>query len=70
MLNKEILNFLLNVERTVVIDIKIFDDDSVVFYLHATKGEQCRCGICDRKALQYDARRGTPLIEEHGHRTL
>ncbi len=40
-LNKKILNFLLNVKHTVVDDVKIFDDDSVVFYVHPTKVEQC-----------------------------
>ena len=46
MLMKKILNFLLNVKHTVIDDVKIFDDDSIVFYVHPTKGEQCRCGIC------------------------
>lgn len=50
MLNKKVLNLLLNVKHTVVDDAKIFDDNSVVFYVHPTKGEQCRCGICGRKA--------------------
>ena len=61
MLNKKVLNFLLNVKHTVVDDVKIFDDDSVVFYVHPTKGEQCRCGICGRKAHYYDAGRGARL---------
>ena len=61
MLNKKVLNFLINVKHTVVDDIKIFDDDSVVFYVHPTKGEQCRCGICGRKAPYYDAGRGLRL---------
>ena len=61
MLNKKVLNFLLNVKHTVVDDVKIFDDDSVVFYVHPTKGEQCRCGICGRKAPYYDAGRGARL---------
>ena len=61
MLNKRVLNFLLNVKHTVVDDVKIFDDDSVVFYVHPTKGEQCRCGICGRKATYYDAGRGYRL---------
>lgn len=42
-------------------DVKVFDDDSVVFYVHLTKGEQCRCGICGRKAPYYDAGRGLRL---------
>lgn len=61
MLNKKVLNFLLNVKHTVVDDVKVFDDDSVVFYAHPTKGEQCRCGICGRKAPYYDAGRGLRL---------
>lgn len=61
MLNKKVLNFLLNVKHTVVDDVKVFDDDSVVFYVHPTKGEQCRCGICGRKAPYYDAGRGYRL---------
>ena len=61
MLNKKVLNFLLNVKHTVVDDVKIFDDDSIVFYVHPTKGEQCRCGICGRKAPYYDAGRGFRL---------
>ena len=61
MLNKKVLNFLLNVKHTVVDDVKIFADDSVVFYVHPTKGEQCRCGICGRKAPYYDAGRGARL---------
>lgn len=37
---------------------KYFDDDSIIFYVHATKGHQCRCGICGRKSPYYDAGRG------------
>lgn len=37
MLNKKILNFLLNVKHTVIDDVKIFDDDSIVFYVHPAK---------------------------------
>lgn len=61
MLMKKILNFLLNVKHTVIDDVKIFDDDSIVFYVHPSKGEQCRCGICGRKAPYYDAGRGPRL---------
>lgn len=42
-------------------DVKIFDDDSVVFYAHPTKGEECRCGICGRKASYYNGGRGYRL---------
>ena len=45
MLNKKILNFLLDVKHTVIDDIKFFGNDSVVFYVHPAKREQCRCGI-------------------------
>lgn len=61
MLNKKILNYLLNVKYTVIDDVKIFDDDSIVFYVHPTKGQQCRCGICGRKVPYYDAGRGMRL---------
>lgn len=37
------------------------DEDSIVFYVHPTKGEQCRCGICGQKAPYYDAGRGYRL---------
>lgn len=34
MLNKKVLNFLLNVKHTVIDDVKIFDDDSMTLYRH------------------------------------
>ena len=61
MLNKKVLYFLLNVKHTVVDDVKIFDDDSVVFNVQPAKGEQCRCGICARKAPYYDSGRDPRL---------
>ncbi len=70
MLNKKILNFLLNVRHTVVDNVKIFDDDSIVFYVHPTKGEQCRCGICGRKAPYYDADKVVWVAPGHGKETL
>jgi len=62
MLNKRILNSILNVKYTVIDDVKTFDNDEcIVFYVHPTKGQQCRCGICGRKSPYYDAGRGLRL---------
>lgn len=61
MLNKKVLNFLPNVNHTLVDDAKMFDDNSVVFYVHPTKGEQCLYGICGRKVPYYDADKGLRL---------
>lgn len=61
MLKKKILNFVLNVKHTVIDDTKMFGDGSIVFYVHPAKGQQCRCGICGRKAPYYDAGRGYRL---------
>lgn len=55
MLTKRLLCQLLNVKNTVIDDCKHFEsDDSIVFYVHPTKGQQCRCGICGRKSPFYD----------------
>lgn len=61
MLNKKVINFLLNVKHIVIIDVKIFGDDSVVFYAYPTKGELCHCSICGRRAPYYDVDRGYRL---------
>ena len=61
MLNKKLLNYILNVKHTIIDDVKMFDDDSIVFYVHPSKGQQCRCGICGRKSPYYDAGRGYRL---------
>lgn len=41
MLNKKLLNDILNVKHTIIDDVKMFDDDSIVFYVHPSKGQQC-----------------------------
>ena len=61
MLNKNFLKHILNVKHTIIDDVKMFDDDSIVFYVHTSKGQQCRCGICGRKSPYYDAGRGYRL---------
>ena len=65
MLKKKILNYILNVNHTVVDEVKLFDDDSIVFYVHPTKGEICRCGKCGRKCKFFDAYKGTVIEPEH-----
>lgn len=62
MLNKKLLKYILNVKHTIIDDVKIFDDDSTVFYVHPSKSQQCRCGICGRKSPYYDADRRTTDI--------
>lgn len=65
MLNKKIIKKVLNVNHTVIDDVKYYEDmDSMVFYLHPTKGELCRCGICGKKATYFDAGRGTKAEPE------
>lgn len=61
MLNKKLLKNILNVKHTIIDNVKTFDDDSIVFYVHPTKGQQCRCGICGRKSPYFDAGRGYRL---------
>lgn len=58
MLNKMLLNTLLNVNHTIIDNVEYLDDDSIVFYVHPTKKYQCRCGLCGRKASFYDIGRG------------
>ena len=48
MLNKKLLKYILNVKHTIIDDVKMFDDDSIVFYVHPSKVQQCRCGIFGR----------------------
>ena len=59
MLTKKILKTVLNVKHTVVDDMKILSDGAVAIMVHPTKGAQCRCGKCGRKAPRYDNGRGT-----------
>ncbi len=54
MLNKKILKRLLNVKQTAIDGFDILPDKSIVIDVHPTKGAQCRCGICGRKARRYD----------------
>lgn len=55
MLTKRLICQLLNVKNTVIDDYQYFEsDESIVFYVHPTKGQQCRCGICGKKSPFYD----------------
>ena len=54
MLTKKILKLALNVKQTAIDGLDIFEDGSFVVDVHPTKGAQCRCGICGRKATRYD----------------
>uniref|UniRef100_UPI0005D24667 transposase family protein n=1 Tax=Oribacterium sp. NK2B42 TaxID=689781 RepID=UPI0005D24667 len=58
MLTKKILKAVLNVKHTAIDDMKILPDGSFAIMVHPTKGEQCRCGICGKKAPYYDKGRG------------
>jgi len=58
MLTKKILKTILNVKHTVIDDMKILPDGAIAIMVHPTKGEQCRCGCCGRKAPRYDRGRG------------
>ena len=59
MLTKKILKTVLNVKHTVIDDMKILPDGTIAIMVHPTKGAQCRCGKCGRKAPRYDNGRGT-----------
>lgn len=54
MLTKKLLKLLLNVKQTAIDGCDILPDNSFVIDVHPTKGAQCRCGICGRKAKRYD----------------
>ena len=58
MLNKKILKSILNVKHTAIDGMEILPDGSFAVMAHPTKGEQCRCGKCGRKAPYYDQGRG------------
>ena len=58
MLTKKILKIILNVKHTIIDDIRICPDGSIAIMVHPTKGEQCRCGKCGKKAVRYDKGRG------------
>ena len=51
----------LNVKHNIIDDVRIFGDDSIVFYVHPTKGQQCRCDICEYKVRYYNAGGGNCL---------
>ena len=55
MLTKTILKKALNVKHTSIDNVTFDPDDSIIVRVHPTKGEQCRCGKCGRKAPRYDA---------------
>ena len=58
MLTKKILKSILNVKHTAIDGMEILPDGSFAVMAHPTKGEQCRCGKCGRKAPYYDQGRG------------
>lgn len=58
MLTKTILKKALNVKHTAIDNVTFGSDDSIIVRVHPTKGEQCRCGKCGRKAPRYDAGSG------------
>ena len=53
MLNKKSIKSILNVKHTCIDSVK-FCADTIYIRVHATKGQQCRCGICGRKSPVYD----------------
>ena len=54
MLNKNCIKTILNVKYTCIDKVTMLADTSVMIEVHATKGEQCRCGICGKKSKFYD----------------
>ena len=48
MLCNNYIKKILNVKYS-AIDIIVFEDDTFIIQVHATKGHQYRCGICGRK---------------------
>lgn len=58
MLTKKILKSILNVKHTCIDDMCFLPNGSISIKVHATKGEQCRCGICGKKCVHYDNGRG------------
>ena len=45
MLNKNSIKTILNVKHTCIDNVKMLADSSIMIEVHATKGQQCRCGI-------------------------
>ena len=54
MLNKNCIKTILNVKYTCIDKVTMLADTSIMIEVHATKGEQCRCGICGKKSKFYD----------------
>ena len=54
MLNKNSIKTILNVKHTCIDKVTMLADTSIMIEVHATKGEQCRCGICGKKSEFYD----------------
>ena len=54
MLNKNSIKTILNVKHTCIDKVTMLADTSIMIDVHATKGEQCRCGICGKKSKFYD----------------
>ena len=54
MLNKKSIKNILNVKHTCIDKVTMLADTSIMIDVHATKGEQCRCGICGKKSKFYD----------------
>lgn len=54
MLNKNCIKTILNVKHTCIDKVTMLADTSIMIEVHATKGEQCRCGICGKKSKFYD----------------
>lgn len=48
MLNKNCIKTILNVKHTCIDKVTMLADTSIMIEVHATKGEQCRCGICGK----------------------
>lgn len=53
MLIKKSIKRILNVKHTCIDSVKLVED-SIYINVHATKGQQCRCGICGRRSNLYD----------------
>ena len=54
MLNKKSIKTILNVKHTCIDNVKMLAASSIMIEVHATKGQQCRCGICGKKSKFYD----------------
>ena len=50
MLNKNCIKTILNVKHTCIDKVTMLADTSIMIEMYATKGEQCRCGICGKQS--------------------